>query len=288
MSIDRLQDKIRKMKNPSAWLVEPVPDVLPNALLEQEGTLTAACLKYFPALLEALKDVIPCVRFGFAGFAMLGEQGIGLLRTCLSQATDLGYYVLLDLPELWTPSAAKYAADSLAESDIYRFDGVVINGYPGTDILKPMASLCGAGKSVFVLDRTANRSAGELFDLMTGGRLVHTAAADVINRVGESYFGKCGYSNMGALAAASSADSLRTLRTRYNRLFLLIDGYDYPNANAKNCSFAFDQFGHGAIACAASGISAAWKEAESLDPVEAAVAAAERMKKNLTRYVVIL
>ena len=146
MSIDRLQDKIRKMKNPSAWLVEPTIDVIPHAVIEQEGTLTAACLKYFPALLDALKDVVPCVRFGFAGFAMLGEQGVALLRTCLSYAGDLGYYVLLDLPELWTPSAAKCVAASLVDSDIYRYDGVVINGYLGTDILKPMAALCGAGK----------------------------------------------------------------------------------------------------------------------------------------------
>ena len=102
--------------------------------------------------------------------------------------------------------------------------------------------------------------------------------------------GKCGYSQVGALAAASAADSLRSLREKYKRMFLLLDGYDYPNANAKNCRFAFDRLGHGAAACAGISITAAWKEAQTdgTDFVEQSLAAAERMKKNLTRYTTVL
>jgi hypothetical protein len=37
---------------------------------------------------------------------------------------------------------------------------------------------------------------------LTGGRLVHIAAVDVIARHGETVVGKCGYSNLGAVAAA--------------------------------------------------------------------------------------
>ncbi|MEE1329401.1 MAG: hypothetical protein UHS47_12765, partial [Oscillospiraceae bacterium] len=77
---------------------------------------------------------------------------------------------------------------------------------------------------------------------------------------------------------------------KYPKLFFLMDGYDYPNANAKNCSFGFDKFGHGAAACAGTSICNAWKEAESdgSDYLTHAQSAAERMKKNLTRYVSVL
>ena len=155
---------------------------------------------------------------------------------------------------------------------------------------KTLERLCKAGKAVFSVVRTANKSAAEIQDLMTGGRLVHTAAADIINRHGESVVGKCGYSHFGAVAAASSADSLRTLRNKYSRMFLLLDGFDYPNANAKNCSFAFDKFGHGAVACAFTSVISAWKENDNGEKscIDAAVIAAERMKKNLTRYVSVL
>ena len=102
--------------------------------------------------------------------------------------------------------------------------------------------------------------------------------------------GKLGYSRIGALTAASSAESLRSLRGKYPRVFFLVDGYDSPSANAKNCSYAFDRLGHGAVVCAGETITCAWKQAQSDggDFLEQAVAAAERMKKNLTRYVTIL
>ena len=92
------------------------------------------------------------------------------------------------------------------------------------------------------------------------------------------------------MAAASSAESLRSLRAKYPRLFFLLDGFDYPNANAKNCSFAFDNLGHGAAACVGLSITAAWKEdgAEGEGYLEAACLAVERLKKNIQRYITIL
>ena len=92
------------------------------------------------------------------------------------------------------------------------------------------------------------------------------------------------------MAAASSADSLRSLRAKYKNIFLLLDGCDYPNANAKNCSFAFDSLGHGAAACAGLSITAAWRDQETTgtEYVSQAVSAAERLKRNLTRYVTVL
>jgi hypothetical protein len=73
-------------------------------------------------------------------------------------------------------------------------------------------------------------------------------------------------------------------------LFLLVDGYDLPNANAKNCNLAFDKLGHGAVVCAGTGITAAWNDEtnDGVDYVVRAVEAAERMKKNLLRYTTVL
>ena len=101
--------------------------------------------------------------------------------------------------------------------------------------------------------------------------------------------GKFGYTSVGVLAAASAAESMRTLRSKYPKLFLLVDGYDYPNANAKNCANAFDKFGHGAVV-SGSGIATAWcgSESDGTDYLDQAMAAAERMKKNLNRYVTVL
>jgi len=288
VSVDVLQEKIRKTKNPSVVVFEAFPDLIPPQLLESAGIQQALEAMYMQLLAE-LKSHIGTVRFGFSSFALLGTDGLACLSRLLQEAKNQGYYVLLDAPESLSAAAAQNTATILgAEDTPYPCDGLVVSFYLGSDILKEYLPLCKQGKSLFPIVRTANKSAAELQDLLTGGRLVHTAAADVVNRQGESMIGKFGYSQVGAVAAASSSDSLRALRGKYPKLFLLLDGYDYPNANAKNCSFAFDKLGHGAAACACASVIGAWKGTESGEYTAAAVEAVLRMKKNLTRYVSVL
>jgi len=288
MSIDILQEKIRKTKNPSVLELALPVDQLPSRFSRNAEGYAAFCRE----LMEAMKGIIPAVRVSFTAFVLLGHDGLYHLSQTLKKAGELGYYVLLDAPEILSPAAAKTTADSIwGEGTAYPCDGLVISGYLGSDVIKPFLPYCKKSrKDLFVIARTANKSAPELQDLLAGTRLVHAAAADHVNRYGADTAGKFGYTNVGILAAASSAESLRSLRTKYPKLFLLLDGYDYPNANAKNCSNAFDKFGHGAAACSGTGITCAWKTAESdgEDYLEHAKSAAERMKKNLTRYVTVL
>ena len=292
MAIDVLQEKIRKTKNPSVLeLSLPWPE-LPPHILEEEGAPGKACARFCQELMDHLKGTVPAVRLSFSTFALLGHDGLYQLSQTLKLAGEMGYYVLLDAPEILSPAAAAFTARSFLGPDSqYPCDGLVISGYLGSDIIKPFLPFCKEGKKdLYVVARTANKSASELQDLLAGSRNVHVAAADHVNRYGADTAGKFGYTRVGILAAASSAESLRSLRTKYPRLFLLLDGYDYPNANAKNCSFAFDKYGHGAAACGGSGITAAWKDSESdgRDYLDHAKGAAERMKKNLTRYITVL
>ena len=210
------------------------------------------------------------------------------MQELLKKASGLGYYVLLDCPEILSAAAAEqYAAILFAKEGPFSFDGIVISAFLGSDTVKPFLNRSKeSGKDVFVLLRSANKSASELQDLLTGGRLVHTAAADVISRLGESIITRCGYSTVGAVASATAPDSLRNLREKYKHLFLIVDGYTAPGANAKNCSFAFDRLGHGALVCN-DGIVSAWQAEENADYLAATKDAAERMRHNLARYVTV-
>lgn len=290
MAVDTLQEKIRKTKNPTMLELCLSAGDIPAQILEESGTKADAYAKYCRELLAGLKDMIPAVRVSFTSFALLGAEGLNALASVLSFAKKQGYYVLLDAPEILSPKTAAMTAESLLGKDsFFACDGLVISGYCGSDIIKAFLPLCrDEKKDLFVVARTANKSAPELQDLLAGGRLVHAAAADHVNRYGADTAGKFGYTRVGILAGASSAQSLKELRGKYPKLFMILDGADYPNANAKNCSFAFDKFGHGAVACAGSVIYAAWKQEEGIEPIAAAAAAAERMKKNLNRYVTIL
>ena len=291
MSIDVLHNKIRKLKNPSVIDFGVKADSIPPHLLEEEGNLCAAYGRFCRELMQGLKGFVPAVRFSIGAFSLLGPEGLELLRKLLTQAGELGFYVILDGPEILSPWAADRAAETIFGAGAYPCDALLFSGYIGSDAIKPFMPWCKDGsKSVFVVVRSPNKSASEIQDLLTGSRLVHGAAAETVNRFGEQVTGKSGYSLIGAAVSAGAPDSLRNLRTKYNRVFLLVDGLDYPSGNAKNCSYAFDRFGYGAAVCAGPSVTAAWREAESdgTDYIDHALQAAERMKKNITRYVTIL
>lgn len=292
MAIDKLQEKIRKLKNPSALDFSlDMAAIAPHVLKQEESSMCAyerVCME----VMDALKAIVPAVRFSLGHFSLLGAEGLLLLSKLTDCAKELGYYVLLDAPESYSPFSAEISASTLlADTCNYTFDGLVVSVYAGSDVLKPYVQrLKESGKDLFVVLRTANKSAAELQDLLTGSRLVHMAAADVVNRYADALVGRSGYSQLAAIGPASVADVLKKLRARYKNLFLLVDGYDYTNANAKNCSYAFDALGHGAIVCSGRGILGAWDTDyyNGEDYLKPVVEAAERMKKNLLRYITVL
>lgn len=291
MSVDLLHDKIRKLKNPTMVNFSYVPDHIPAHVTEQEGNVAAAYFRFCRELLEGLKGVVPAVRFSYSSFALLGPNALEQMPGLLKDASKMGFYVLLDGPQTLSKWDAEFAALSLLGDEEFICDGILVNPYIGTDGLKPFLPYCkDSGKDLFVAVRSSNKSASELQDLLTGSRLVQGAAMDLVNRIGETVYGKCGYSRVAAAVSATSTNSIRTARANYNRVFLMVDGLDQPGGNAKNCCSAFDKFGHGAVVCAGTSITAAWKEAETTGEnyVELAVQAAERLKKNLNRYVTIM
>lgn len=292
MSVDILQEKIRKYKNPFVMELGFTTTDIPVPFLDGASSPSESLGEYCLALLNGLKGIVPAVRFHFGAFALFGADGLLQLQNLLKTAHDMKFYVLMDAPDMLSPAAAAQTAKILLEANsAFYCDGVVIPGYLGSEMLKPFLPYCKKEKkSVFVVARTGNKTAPEVQDLLAGSRLVHTVIADHANRAGIGTAGKLGYQQVGVVGAATSADGLRSLRSKYPGLFLLVDGYDYPAANSKNCALAFDKFGHGAAICAGASISGAWKLAESdgTDYLDQAQNALERMKKNLARYTSIL
>lgn len=287
MSVDFLQEKIRKLKCPIIVDLSVNCDHIPGHILS-EKTVVEAYGVFCRELLYALKGVVPGVRFSFDQMALMG--GLENLRLLLSEAVELGFYVILDAPAVGTPWAAERAAMLLGADSPYPCHCLIADPYIGSDAIRPFLPACKQGKSVFFAVRSPNKSAVELQDLMTGSRLVHVAAADLVNRYAEPISGKCGYSHVGVLTAATNANAVMGLRTKYKRMFLLVDGLDYPGGNGKICSYGFDQFGHGCAISVGPAICAAWKaeESEGYDFTQQAVRAAERIRNNLSRYISIL
>ncbi len=291
MSIDKLQDKIRKLKNPSVIDLTATSEQIPPHILEQETGFVNAYSRFCAELLSGLRDKVPAVRFSLNTFSLL-VGGLDLLAELTHLARDFGYYVMIDAPISLNAQQSEVTAQRLfSETCPLHFDGLIVCAYIGSDSLRPYVHrLVECRKSLFCVIRSANKSAPELQDLLTGSRHVHLAMADIVSRFAQPHLAKCGYSFVAGVAAATSPASIHTLRSKHKNIFLLLDGYDNPNANAKNCSVAFDKLGHGAAACAGHSVTAAWiaENDTGEDYISLAINAAERMRKNLCRYVEIL
>ncbi len=282
MSVDLLQEKIRKCKNPTMVELAMDEELIPQAYLQ--GSIPGGWEAYCRELLDALKETVPAVRLGLGCSVIYGAEGVRAVENIASYAKELGYYVVMDAPELLSAAAAFNIAAFWPNCD-----ALVVSPWLGSDILKPLTANCQNGKALFTVVRSGNKSASELQDLLTGSRHVHVAAMDLVTRHGESLIGKYGYSQMGAQVGATAANAIKNLRAKYPKVFLLVNGIDLAHGNFKNGSYAFDKFGRGAIACAGADIMAAWAEENAPeDPMEAAVQAANRIRKNLTRYVTVL
>ena len=293
MAIALLQEKIRKLKTPVMVDMTVKPGELPPHLLEEEGSISGAYQRFCSELMSQLKGVVPALRFNPFVWSLLGPEGTDVSMRIMQEATEKGFYVAMDGPQILSARDASVTAELLfGREKSWSCDGLIFVPYIGSDCVKPFLPYCQENKKdVFWTVRTANKSAAELQDLLTGSRVVHTVSADLANRHAGQYVGKFGYSQVAVMGSATSADCLRTIRGKYPALFILVDGLDGSGGNAKNCSYAFDKLGHGAVVCAGPSVTSAWMKAETPDGrqyIECAVQAVDRIRTNLARYITVL
>ena len=307
MSFDILQDKIKEKKNPTVAGLDARVEYIPPHILKkytsQYGeTLQAAALaveEFDCSLIDALCDVVPAVKPQSAYFEMLGWRGMETLKEVITHAKGKGLYVIADIKrgDIGTTATA-YAEGWLGttrvgETDCAAFDAdcVTLNGYMGSDAIKPFLDQCVArNKSAFVLAKTSNPSSVELQDMVAGDRVVYTVMGDLIERWGKDTAGKYGYNALGAVVGATHPSVLKELRRRLEHTFFLVPGYGAQGGTAADVRCAFDELGRGAIVNASRSIMCAWTKTgkDGMDYQEAARAAAEQMRDELREYITIL
>jgi len=306
MSIDVLQEKIRKMKNPSMVGLDPILELIPEhikqAAYSQHGqTLKGAAEAYkifCCGILDALQETVPSVKIQTGCFQALGFEGVRVMEDVIAYAKDKGYYVLMDTMRGDIDCTAQALAESyfggvrIGENTYmpYACDAVMTNAYLGSDGIMPFTKFCGQGKNVFLLAKTSNKSSREVQDILSGDRIVYQVILDLAMRWSTDLFGKFGYSEIAVAVSGCHPRVLQEMRRKYDRLFFLVPGYGAQGANARDVQYAFDKFGYGAVVCAGRSILYAYKKAgdDGREYQKHALEAAERMKKNLSGFVTVL
>ena len=278
MSFDRLIEKIVEKQNPTVAGLDPkldyVPQSIKSACFEKYGkTLegaAAALLEFNKAIIDEIYDIVPAIKPQAAYYEMYGWQGVKALADTIAYAQSKGMFVMTDgkRNDIGTTMEA-YAAAHLGTTAVdtetlsaFGADALTVNGYLGTDGIKPLCEICKKGdKGIFVLVKTSNPSSGELQDMkLENGATVYEQMGRMCESWGEELPGKYGYSGVGAVVGATYPDQLLEMRQKAPRTFFLVPGYGAQGGGAQDAKNAFDKNGLGAIINSSRGIMCAWKK----------------------------
>ena len=301
MAFNRLIENIVKMQNPTVAGLDPKLDYVPESIktkcFEKYGkTLegaAAALFEFNKALIDALYDIVPAVKPQAAYYEMYGWQGVKALCDTIAYAKSKGMFVITDgkRNDIGTTMEA-YATAHLGHTDVagesidaFGADALTVNGYLGTDGIKPLAKICDSDdKGIFVLVKTSNPSSGELQDMkLATNESVYEHMGKMCEGWGEDLMGKHGYSAVGAVVGATYPEQLGEMRAKLPHTFFLVPGYGAQGGGADDVKNAFDENGLGAIINSSRGIMCAWKK-QGLTEDDFAVAArkeAERMRDEI-------
>jgi orotidine-5'-phosphate decarboxylase len=226
--IDRLICRIDETGNPSVVGLDPslamMPESLARAMYDAHGDTPRAVagmfLSFNRVIIDAVADVAAAVKPQIAMYEQYGPDGISAYISTCEYAADRGLYVIGDIKRGDISSTAEaYAAhlsgaeiragtegSAAVRADIWREDAVTVNPYLGSDGVAPFIDACReAGKAVFVLVKTSNRSSAELQDIPvdSGGRRLYEVVADHVESWGADMIGGRGYSSVGAVVGAT-------------------------------------------------------------------------------------
>ena len=305
MSFERLVEDIRKKQNPTVAGLDPkldyIPDYIKDIAFERYGrTLDGAAEALFQfnkGLIDSLCDIVPPVKPQAAYYEMYGWQGVRTLERTIAYAKEKGMFVITDgkRNDIGATMQA-YAAAHLGVTDVagesvaaFGADALTVNGYLGTDGIKPLLEICKADdKGIFVLVKTSNPSSGELQDrILDDGKTVYRTMGNMCEQWGSIDVGESGYSCVGAVVGATYSAQLGELRGALPHTFFLVPGYGAQGGGAADVAPAFDKMGRGAIINSSRGIMCAWKK-EGCAPEEYADAArreAIRMRNEIMGFI---
>ena len=305
MAFDRLIENIIKKQNPTVAGLDPKLDYVPASVKEAcfaqygktlEGA-AAALLAFNKEIIDEIYDIVPAIKPQAAYYEMYGWQGVKALAETIAYAKSKGMFVITDgkRNDIGTTMEA-YAAAHLGTTDVagegidaFGADALTVNGYLGTDGIKPLLSICRQkDKGIFVLVKTSNPSSGELQDLqLINGASVYEQMGKMCENWGTELMGKYGYSGVGAVVGATYPEQLAEMRQKAPHTFFLVPGYGAQGGGANDAKNAFDKNGLGAIINSSRGIMCAWKKQGLTEDDFAAAARNEaiRMKEDILSVV---
>jgi orotidine-5'-phosphate decarboxylase len=270
---DRLLDAIAEKGSPICVGIDPMYDMLPDAIAGEKGKRdannTPIVIDHYHAfimeVLQIVAPIVPVVKFQSAYFEQYHSEGVDAYYSLINEAKQLGLLTIGDAKRGDIGSTTQaYAAGHLEDfvgddADEYSTpDALTINPMLGMDAIEPFVSTAiGLEKGLFVLVRTSNPGSKDFQDVaLSDGRSWSELVADTLNARIESAgnYGKHGFCSIGAVVGATQTHTMVSMRKRLPRSIFLLPGYGTQGATGEMTQAAFDDKGRGAIVSASRSI----------------------------------
>jgi orotidine-5'-phosphate decarboxylase len=265
--------------------VERAVGLAPN---EPRLEAAAAVHAHSRALIDAAATACVAVKPQLACFERLGFPGWLALEATVEHARDNGLLVIADAKRGDFPGSARAYEQALFGGIQTPFgasrglgaDAVTQNPLLGSDALAPFVEGAGAaGAGVFVLVRTSNPGARDLFDLelATGGTLWERIA-ELVAAAGTPG-PDSGLAEVGAVTGATAPQHLARMRELMPHAPFLLPGVGTQGGVVADLAPAFGPGRAGGLVSASRSIANA-HESSGAAPAQAARAEAERLREE--------
>lgn len=197
--------------------------------LKKTNSPTEAVFQFNKDIIDATANLVLAYKLQSAFYEALGAQGMLALKKtvehCQKNYPDVP--LIFDAKRADVPSTSEQYAK--AAFDLYGFDAITVNPYPGKEALEPF--LKRADKGIIVLVKTSNEGSGEFQNLKivgARGKLLYQFIAD--NVVSEwNTNGNC-----CVVVGATFPRELREVRKIVKDMPILVPGIGAQGGNLKD------------------------------------------------------
>jgi len=212
---DQLCEAIDRAGSPACVGLDPVLDRLPAGV--RTGDDAASIEAFCMGVLDAVSGVVGVVKPQSACFERFGGGGFAALERVCARARELGFFVILDAKRGDIGlTAGHYAEMAYGAMGAH---AVTVSPYMGFDTLEPFRR---EGRMAFSLVRTSNPGSDAVQSSASGDGTVAESIARGVSGLGCSGLGDRGWSDLGAVVAATKpADAARMRELMPEQIFLV-------------------------------------------------------------------
>lgn len=275
-----------------------IPQFILNKHVEESGetfkAASDAIIEFNKAIIDAVKDLVPCVKPQIAFYEEFGFPGIYAFQETCAYAKSQGLMVIGDVKRNDIGSTAESYANAYIgkvdlfgkQTEVFSCDSITVTPYLGFDGIKPFIDQCNKfDKGIFILVKTSNPSSGDLQDRVVDNFApLYEMVGHLVESWGSDEMGESGYSSIGAVVGATYPSQSKKLRKIMPTSIFLVPGYGAQGATAEDIKSCYNDDGLGAVVNSSRGIIFAYEKNAKYGPqgfADAARDAVIDMQKDL-------